>query len=48
MSLIEFVEKYVWLRNKKDGSVEKLKLREYQKNILEMLENKRMKKGWES
>ena len=48
MSLIEFVEKYVFVRNKKDGSVEKLKLREYQKNILEMLENKRMKKGWES
>ena len=48
MNLIEYIEKYVWLRNKKDGSVEKLKLREYQKNILEMLENKRMKKGWES
>ena len=48
MNIIEFVEKYVWVRNKKDGSVEKLKLREYQKNILEMLENKRMKKGWES
>ena len=48
MSLIEYIEKYVWLRNKKDGSVGKLKLREYQKNILEMLENKRMKKGWES
>ena len=48
MNLIEFVEKYVFVRNKKDGSVEKLKLREYQKNILEMLENKRMKKGWES
>ena len=48
MSLIEYIEKYVWLRNKKDDSVEKLKLREYQKNILEMLENKRMKKGWES
>ena len=44
MDIIEFVEKYVWMR-KKDGSVEKLKLREYQKNILEMLENKRMKKG---
>ena len=41
MNLIEFVEKYVFVRNKKDGSVEKLKLREYQKNILEMLENKR-------
>ena len=48
MSLIEYIEKYVWLRNKKDGSVEKLKLREYQKNILEMLENNRIKKGWES
>ena len=49
MSLIEYIEKYVWLRNKKDGSVEKLKLRDYQKNILEMLEKKdKMKKGWES
>ena len=48
MSLIEFVEKYVFMRNKKDGSVEKLKLRDYQKKILEMLENKRMKKEWES
>ena len=48
MSLIEYIEKYVWLRNKKDGSVEKLKLREYQKKILELLENKRNKKGWES
>ena len=48
MSLIEFVEKYVWLWNKKDGSVEKLKLRDYQKKILEMLEKKRNKKGWES
>ena len=47
MNLIEFVEKYVLVRNK-DGSVEKLKLREYQKNILEMLENKRIKKGCES
>ena len=46
MNLIEFVEKYVFVRNKKDGSVEKVKLREYQKKILEMLENKRMKKGW--
>ena len=45
MSLIEFVEKYVWVR-KKDGSVEKLKLREYQKKFLEMLEKKRkMNKG---
>ena len=48
MSLIEFVEKYVWMWNKKDGSVEKLKLRDYQKKILEMLENKRNKKGWRS
>ena len=48
MSLIEYIEKYVWLRNKKDGSVEKLKLRDYQKNILELLEKKRIKKGWES
>ena len=48
MNTIEFVEKYVFVRNKKDGSVEKLKLREYQKNILEMLEKKRIKKGWES
>ena len=45
MNLIEFVEKYVFVRNKKDGSVEKLKLRDYQKKFLEMLENKRMKKG---
>ena len=45
MSLIEFIEKYIWVRNK-DGSVEKLKLRESQKEFLEMLENKRkMKKG---
>ena len=49
MRLIEFIEKYVCVRNKKDGSVEKLKLRGYQKKILEMLENKRnMKKGWQS
>ena len=48
MSLIEFVEKYVFVRNKKDGSVEKVKLREYQKKILEMLEKKRIKKGWQS
>ena len=47
MNLIEFVEKYVCMW-KKDGSVEKLKLREYQKNILGMLKNKRIKKGWES
>ena len=39
MNLIEFVEKYVCVR-KKDGSVEKLKLRGYQKKILEMLEKK--------
>ena len=45
MSLIEFVEKYVCIQNKKDGSVEKLKLREYQKKFLEMLEKKRIKKG---
>ena len=45
MSLIEFIEKYVCVRNK-DGSVEKLKLRKYQKEFLEMLEKKRnMKKG---
>ena len=45
MSLIEFIEKYIWARNK-DGSVEKLKLRESQKEFLEMLEKKRnMKKG---
>ena len=44
MDIIEFVEKYVWMR-KKDGSVEKVKLREYQKKFLEMLEKKRIKKG---
>ena len=44
MDIIEYIEKYVCLR-KKDGSVEKLKLREYQKKFLEMLEKKRMKKG---
>ena len=45
MSLIEFIEKYVCIR-KKDGSVEKLKLRKSQKEFLEMLEKKRnMKKG---
>ena len=49
MSLIEFVEKYVWVRNKKDDSVEKVKLRDYQKKFLEMLEKKRkMNKGWQS
>ena len=47
MDIIEFVEKYVWMR-KKDGSVEKVKLREYQKKFLEMLEKKRIKKGWQS
>ena len=46
MSLIEFVEKYVCVRNKKDGSVENLKLRGYQKKILVMFEKKRIKKGW--
>ena len=46
MNLIEFVEKYVFVRNKKDGSVEKMKLRDYQKKILEMVEKKRIKKGW--
>ena len=45
MNIIEFVEKYVFVW-KKDGSVENLKLRDYQKKILEMLENKRIKKGW--
>ena len=45
MNIIEFVEKYDCVR-KKDGSVEKLKLRDYQKKILEMLEKKRIKKGW--
>ena len=45
MSLIEFIEKYIWVW-KKDGSVENVKLRGYQKKILEMLEKKRnMKKG---
>ena len=48
MDIIEFVEKYVFVRNKKNGSVEKLKLRGYQKKILELLEKKRIKKGWES
>ena len=48
MNLIEFVEKYVFVRNKKDGSVEKVKLRDYQKKILEMLEKKKIKKGWQS
>ena len=48
MRLIEFIEKNIWVR-KKDGSVEKLKLREYQKKILDMLENKRnIKKVWQS
>ena len=48
MDIIEFIEKYVWMWNKKDGSVEKLKLREYQKKFLELLEKKRNKKGWQS
>ena len=48
MDIIEFIEKYVFVRNKKDGSVEKLKLREYQKKILEILEKDRIKKGWQS
>ena len=48
MNIIEFVEKYVCVRNKKDGSVEKVKLRDYQKKFLEMLEKKKIKKGWES
>ena len=47
MDIIEYIEKYVCLR-KKDGSVEKLKLREYQKKFLELLEKKRIKKGWQS
>ena len=47
MSLIEYIEKYVCVR-KKNGSVEKLKLREYQKKFLELLEKKRIKKGWQS
>ena len=47
MGIIEYIEKYVCVR-KKNGSVEKLKLRDYQKKILEMLENKRNKKGWQS
>ena len=47
MNLIEFVEKYVCVR-KKNGSVEKLKLREYQKKFLELLEKKRINKGWQS
>ena len=45
MDIIEYIEKYVCLR-KKDGSVEKLRLRGYQKKFLEMLEKKRkMNKG---
>ena len=48
MNIIEFVEKYVCVRNKKDGSVEKVKLRDYQKKFLEMLEKKKIKKGWQS
>ena len=46
MNLIEFVEKYVFVRNKKDDSVEKVKLRNYQKKFLEMLKKKKkMNKG---
>ena len=45
MDIIEYIEKYVWMWNKKDDSVEKVKLREYQKKFLEMLEKKRNKKG---
>ena len=44
MDIIEYIEKYVCVR-KKDDSVEKLKLREYQKKFLELLEKKRNKKG---
>ena len=40
MNTIEFIEKYIYVQNK-DGSVEKLKLRKYQKEFLGMLENKR-------
>ena len=45
MNIIEFIEKYVWVWNKKNGSVEKVKLREYQKKFLEKLEKKRNNKG---
>ena len=48
MDIIEYIEKYVFVRNKKDDSVEKVKLREYQKKYLEMLDKKRIKKGWQS
>lgn len=43
MSLIEFIEKYICIWNK-DGSVEKLELRESQKEFLEMMENRKMKR----
>ena len=43
MSLIEFIEKYIWVRNK-DSSVEKLKLRKSQKEFLEMMKNRKRKK----
>ena len=43
MSLIEFIEKYICVRNK-DGSVEKLELRASQKEFLEMMENRKMKR----
>ena len=43
MSLIEFIEKYICIQNK-DGSVEKLELRESQKEFLEMMENRKMKR----
>lgn len=43
MSLIEFIEKYICVQNK-DGSVEKLELRESQKEFLEMMENRKMKR----
>ena len=38
MSIIEFIEKYICVRNK-DGSVEKLELRESQKEFLKIIEN---------
>lgn len=40
MSLIEFIEKYICVMNK-DGSVEKLELRESQKEFLEMMKNRK-------
>ena len=42
MNTIEFIEKYVCVWNK-NGSVEKLKLRESQKKFLKMLEKERNK-----